>query len=187
MIPSDIYKRLHLCTSLAAVIPSCLHCHRQIIRPAECGDEQRHEKRNHIFCFLHQIAGLKIRAAGHLRLHDFIGLIQQNRNETQCDRHHHRDIVYRNVKPSQRAHRLFQTVRQIVWRGRQCHDRRADDQVNEANRHRHRRLDTLPRDRQLPEMNDRRTRNQEQIEDDRDQKQQDDRLQAAHHKAKRHL
>ncbi len=38
---------------------------------------------------LHQVAGLKIGSACHLRFHDLIRLLNQNRNKAERNRHHH--------------------------------------------------------------------------------------------------
>ena len=96
-----------------------LHGHGQVARPAEGADKQRHQQRHHGLGPLHQVAGLKVCAAGHLRLLNLVGFLQQGGNEAQGDGHHHAQLVGREVKALERREQQLNAVGEHDGRGGQ--------------------------------------------------------------------
>jgi len=79
-----------------APVPSpvapCIHGKRQFIGLAECGQKKGHEEWNHGTYPLPDIP-LKVQAAGYLRIFDSHAFFEEDGNETDSDRKHHRDIL----------------------------------------------------------------------------------------------
>src|SRR5699024_8592707 len=84
-VPALISERFHLCPPFSAVVTAALHRHRQIIRPAERGHKQRHKDRHHRLCPLDNVSALKICSSRLLCFHNFISLLQQDRNKAKRD------------------------------------------------------------------------------------------------------
>ena len=158
----------------AAVVASGLHRQRQIIGPAEGGDEQRHQQRDHAADTFQKIAALKVGSSGDLRLLDLIGLFHQDRDKPKRDRHHHRDLVYRDMKELQRSEEVLHRVRQLIRRRGQRHDRRAGHKACEPQSHAQRGDHALSGDPEDPELPEDIARREQQIKEHRhDQDEQD--------------
>ena len=114
MVSFFIDQRLHLRSSLTAAVPSGFHRHRKVICPAKCRNKKRNKQRYQAFCFLDQSAALKIGTSCHLSFHDLVCLIEQDRDKTKCDGHHHGYLMHRNFDDFQRGKGFFQSVRQII-------------------------------------------------------------------------
>ena len=130
-----ILQWFHLCSSIPAMVTSCFHCHCKIIRPSECRYEQWHKDRDHCLCPLQDISRFKICPSCDLCFHDLIRLFQKDWNKAESDRHHHCNLMHRNMDPVQRMKQLFDSVCQAVRGGRKCHDGRSHHQKDQSHRH----------------------------------------------------
>ena len=117
--------------ALAAVVAARLHGHGQFVRAAKGADKQRHQKRHHRLRAAEEVAGLKIRAARHLRLHDLVRFFHQRGDEAQGDGHHHGDLMGGKAQARQGAHEAFHAVGQGNGRGGQRQKLRGGDQQHQ--------------------------------------------------------
>lgn len=186
-VARSIAKRLHLRTTLAAVVAAGLHRHREVVRAAEGTDEERYQDRHHRLCALEQIPALEVGAAGLLCLHNLIRFLDEDRDKTECDRHHHRDFVNRYADLFQDTESLLQTVGELVRRGRQCHERGAEHEKDETCTHHECDVETLTGDLQNPELHEHLAWSQEEVEAHGDQEQNHDALKPPRHEAERHV
>ena len=97
MVSLAVLKRFHLCSALAAAVASRLHGHREVRGTAERGYEKWYKKRYHGFRLLDQVSALEISASRHLRFHDLICLLDQDRDKPERNGHHHGHLVDRNA------------------------------------------------------------------------------------------
>ena len=171
-----IVERLHAGAAFAAVVAAGFHCEGEVIRTAECRNEKRDEERDHSFSFVYYALSVERGTAGHLSLHDFVGLIAEDWDETQSNRHHHRDLVNRHMDVIQETKTSLKAVGQLVRSCRKSHDRCSDDQVDHSDKHQHSSADTLNRDLYLAPFDERVTWCKEYIKNTAAQKQDDYRL-----------
>ena len=186
-VARDIAERLHLRAPLTAVVAAGLHRHREVVRTTEGTDEERYQDRHHRLRALEEISALEVGAAGLLCLHDLIRFLDEDRDETECDRHHHRDFVHRYADFFQGTESLLEAVGELVRRGRQGHERGAEHEEDESRAHHERDVETLAGDLQDPELHEHLTRCQEEVEAHGNQKQNHDALQTACHEAERYI
>ena len=186
-VACGIAERLHLRAALTAVVAAGLHRHREVVRTAEGTDEERYQDRHHRLRALEQISALEVGATGLLGLHDLIRFLDEDRDETECDRHHHRDFMHRYAELFEHAETLLEAVRELVRRGRQGHERGAEHEEDEARAHHERDVETLAGDFQNPELHEHLTRGQEEVEAHGNQKQDHDALQSARHETERYI
>ena len=115
----------------------------------------------------------------------FIRFLQKNRDKAKGNGHHHGDVMHWNAYFLQGLQQRFQSVRQLIGRGGQRHDRRSDDQIDQPDSHAYRSNHPFPRDSDDPEMNQRRSRRENHVKKQGNQEQYDDRFQSLYHKTKR--
>ena len=132
--PAEL-QLLHAGAARAAAIAAGVHGQRQLLGPAERAHEQRHQQRHHGLGPGDEVAGLKVRAAGLLGLHDLVRLVHQRGDEAQGDGHHHGDLVGREVNDLQRPEQRLQAVRQGDGGGGQRQQLGAHHQQDQAHRH----------------------------------------------------
>ena len=96
-----------------AAVQSALHGGSELIRTAECRDEQRHKDRDHRLGALDEVAGIEVRAAGLLRRDDLLGFFDEGRDKAQCDRHHHGQLMHRRVQLFERRKQTLESVGQL--------------------------------------------------------------------------
>ena len=169
MVSFLIFQRFHLGTVIAPVITPCFHRHCKIIRTAESRNKQRYQKRHHVFYFLDQISVFKICTSRDLCLHDLVRFFQKNRNKTKRNRHHHCNLMYRDMDLIQWTKAFFQSVGQLIRSSRQCHKRRADYQIDQSDCHADRHGNTFFCDLEDSKSNDCLTRCKKNIKHHRDQ------------------
>ena len=100
-----------------AAVKAALHGGSQLVRAAERRDKQRNENRNHRLGTLNEVAGVKIGAARLLRGDDLLGFLDEGRDKTQCDRHHHGQLVHRYMQLLERPAGWARWCRS-AWRSR---------------------------------------------------------------------
>ena len=160
------------------MIAAGLHGHGQIARAAERADKQRHQQRYHGLGALNDIARFKIRAAGHLRLHDLVGLFQQRGDKAQGDGHHHGQLVGGKADPGKGAEQPLQAVGQHHGRGGQRQQAGARHQKDQAGGEAQRRQQALQRNLNAPHMHQHRIAGAEkQVEQEGENQDEPQRLQ----------
>ena len=134
------------------------------------------------------IAVLKVSASGQLRLHDLVCLLQQDRDKPERDTHHHRDLVHGNMNLLERSKQCLDPVRQRGRRGRQRHQRRTDNQIDQTDRQINCRRQACLGDRQFADAHDDiAALEHKEIEQRSHQQQNHNRFKAPDHEAERHL
>ena len=108
---------LHACSALAARVAAALHGHRQLVRPAEGADEQRHQNRNQCLCPVNQATRLKVGASGLLCGDDLVRLLDQRGDKAKCNAHHHGELMHRHFYLFERSQHDLQRIRQRNGRG----------------------------------------------------------------------
>ena len=129
-------QHIELRAAFVAVVAAAFHGRRQLVGAAERADKQRHKQRHERLGALHKASGLKVGAARLLRGHDLIRLFDERRDEAKRDRHHHRELMHRDLDLLERAQQALQTVRQADGRGRIREQERSHDQKRDAQHHR---------------------------------------------------
>lgn len=169
----------------AASVAAGFHGHGQILGDTEGADEKRDQDRNQRLGSAHNVTRLKICAPGLLGFHDLIGLIQQGRDKSQRNGHHHRDVVSRQSEALKGAQQTLDSVGQPDWRRRQRKERRPDNQKDQADRHEHRSNHAFHGDLQGPDRPDHPAIHHKDVQQEGEQENQNDRLQSAHNEAER--
>ena len=95
--------------------------------------------------------------------------------------------MHRHAQPAERLHQAFHSVRQIIRRGGERHDRRTDDQKGKADRHFHRRFQSLPGDGQTPDGHEGTARREKEVENHSKNKKKQNRLHAFYHEFEGHM
>ncbi len=181
VISALIFQRVQFGTAIAAMISAGFHSHRQIVGASECGDEQRNQDRDHALCTFDHAAALEVRAAGLLRLHDLIGLLHENGDETQSDGHHHRDFMHRDMQLFQAAESSLHTLRQVVGSGGEGHDGGSEYKEDQTDGHITCHPESFLGNGQFPYLSERLSRSQEKVEDHSDHHKDHDGFQSSHH------
>ena len=186
-VPALVDKGFHLGAAFTAPVTSGLHRHREVVGSAEGGDKEGDQKRDQTLDLFDQVFALEVSASGDLRLHDLVRLLHQDRDKAKGDRHHHRDFMHRHMDLLEGPHEALQRVCQLGRRGRQGHDRRAQDQKTQSQCHLDGKGEALFGDLEEAKLPDHFAGRQKKVEAHRDQKKKEDRLHTSHDIAERYI
>ena len=183
-----IFHLLHAGTPVAAVVAAAGHGERELIRAAERRHEQRDQNRDHRVDTIEKFAAFKVCAAGLLRVGDAIDLLDQRRDEPQCQRHHHGKGVHGNMEHLQRRQQPFDRVSQLRRRRGIGQKRTRHNQADDTYRHEKRGIQAAGGDRDDPERNERRAPfDVKDVQNRCDQNDRHDGLEALEEHPKRHF
>ena len=94
------------------MVAAAFHGHGKLVRTAERADEQGDQHRHQCLDAVHELAVIQHCAAGFLGVHDLFGLINQQRDKPQGDRHHHGKLMHRQVQLGKGFQQRFNGIRQ---------------------------------------------------------------------------
>ena len=179
-VPALVDKGFHLGAAFTAPVTSGFHRHREVVGSAEGGDKEGDQKRDQTLDLFDQVFALEVSASGDLRLHDLVRLLHQDRDKAKGDRHHHRDFMHRHMDLLEGPHEALQRVCQLCRRGRQGHDRGAQDQKTQSQCHLDGKREALFGHLEEAKLPDHFAGRQKQVEAHGDHKEKEDRLHAPH-------
>ena len=125
------------------MVAAAFHGHGKLVRTAERADEQGDQHRHQCLDAVHELAVIQHCAAGFLGVHDLFGLIDQQRDKPQGDRHHHGKLMHRQVQLGKGFQQRLNGIRQHNGAGGVGQQAGAGDQCHNAHRHQHRIAHTL--------------------------------------------
>ncbi|MPM92153.1 hypothetical protein SDC9_139288 [bioreactor metagenome] len=165
------------------MIASALHRQRQLVRPAERRDKQRNQNRHQRLGPVNQPAGLHIRTTRLLCRHNLIRLFYQRWNKTQCNRHHHGQLMHWYTQLFQRRKQSLNRISERNGRGGVGQQRCTRNQADDAYHHQHRQQHALTRNFDDPKLKNRRALDKNHVEHGGEQNDRHHRLKAVfnHH------